>query len=188
MNNGKLKVALIISLVFNFAVLGAFAFAWVRHSTPRRFRIVCKEECDRPFAERFQRLSKHIGLPEEKAQRIEEIMTESQEKADELKTALREKRMELADLLHADDPNESVVMAKVDEISTLQGELERLLVQRLLRVHSVLDKEEREKFMKLIRRKMVPGRRRHPFHQGYLRHPGYMCDPGHTPPGKGGPI
>jgi hypothetical protein len=79
-------------------------------------------------------------------------------------------------------------MAKVDEISKIQGELERLLVQRLLRVHSVLDKEERERFMELIRRKMAPLHRKHLHRPGYLHYPGFSCCPSQAPPGKGGPI
>lgn len=188
MNSSKLKVALIISLVFNVAVLGAFAFGWVRQSKARKYERVRKERFERPSARRFHRLSKHVGLPEEKAQQIEQIMMESDEKVDELKATLRERRKELADLLIAGEPDENEVMAKVDEIAALQGELEKLLVQRLLRVHSVLDKEEREKFMELIRRKMVPRHRGRMHHPEYMHHPGYMHDSVSTPPGKEGSI
>jgi Spy/CpxP family protein refolding chaperone len=182
MNRGKLRAALIISLVFNVAVLGAFAFGWVRYQRSPASRRLSPERSEHRFDKRIDRLGKDIGLSEDKIQRVEAIMTESREKMDELKTALREKRTELADLLHADEPDEATIMAKVDEISALQGELERMLVQRLLHVRSVLDKDERERFMELIRRRMAPGRHRHP------HHPKPIGEPGHMPPEEGGLI
>ncbi|MCK4236695.1 MAG: periplasmic heavy metal sensor, partial [Candidatus Krumholzibacteria bacterium] len=98
---------------------------------------------------------------EEKARRFEQIIEESGGETSSCRSKLREARRELMDLLDTEEPDEKAVLKKVEEISGLQGELEKLLVQRLLRSRSILDHEESKRFLRLIRRRMGHGSRRH---------------------------
>jgi Spy/CpxP family protein refolding chaperone len=83
-------------------------------------------------------------------------MATSSEGMSQTRLRLVEARGQLADLLRAPEPDERAIMAKVDEISALQGDLEKALVQRLLKASSVLSPEERAKLMQFIGCRGIP--------------------------------
>ena len=161
MNNGRLKLVLMISLAFNLAVLAALIFGWVQSRRFEERRVTRTEDFRRPFAERGRRFARHLDLAPEKEAHLDRIFTENRSMADSLHTRLREARRELMDLIWREEPDEDAVMKKVEEISGMQGELEKLLVKGLLRTGEVLDREERERLSHLIMRKMQSMRSGH---------------------------
>jgi Spy/CpxP family protein refolding chaperone len=169
MNSGKLKAVLIVSLVFNLAVVGAFAYRWTR--TPRSsFRgIRTGEEHEEFLRTRSRHLARRLQLPPEKAEHLEQILIESGRQAEETRKRLFEARRELFTILEQEEADRDEIMAKVEEISKLQGELEKHHIQVYLDTRSVLDPEEQERFRRLIRRGMkhwLHGRSHHRRHNG----------------------
>ena len=78
-------------------------------------------------------------------------MADSTEGMRDLRKDLQQARGELVALIGASEPDEKAIMAKVDEISAIQGRLERKLIHRVLGASSTLRPEERKRFMRMIR-------------------------------------
>ncbi len=158
MKRSKLTALIIISLAFNVAVLSVFGFFLLHHHDDEpEFDFHKGKTCPGPrgcrhFARRF-------GLHPEKADSFAVEMNKFSGEEKELED-IREARFELMELLRESEPEEKALMNKVGEISNLQGELEKILVKRLLHVNSLLSKSERGRFHKLLRRRM--GMRRRP--------------------------
>ena len=150
MKRDVLKIALVVSLVFNAAVIGAFAYGFARRPAP-------PEDCPAPeqFASHGGRIARHIGVPRERTMRFVRVMADSSRETAGIRSALRSARGELIVLIEAGEPDESAIMAKVDEVSRLQGDLEKRVVARLLDARTVLTHEERARFMHLIRHRCI---------------------------------
>ncbi len=166
--SNKWKAIVIISLTFNVAVVCALVFGMAyraRFDGERPYR-----DYGAPGRTRGMHLGRRMGLPPDKMDQVGRIFDELRDESAELQEKLGTARGELVDLMHAENPDESAVMEKIEEISAIQGEIEKLLVRRLLRVNDILSPEERERFLQLLRRRMHPGFRRHMRESG--RHPG----------------
>jgi hypothetical protein len=154
MSGSSLKVALVLSLAFNAAVMGAVVYGFARRPAPGAPREpVAGAELARG---RCARLCKAMGVPPDRMVHFSREMAVSSEGMSEMRLRLIEARGQLADLLRAPEPDERAIMAKVDEISALQGDLEKALVQRLLKASSVLLPEERAKLMQFIGCRGIP--------------------------------
>jgi Spy/CpxP family protein refolding chaperone len=163
MKRDSLKIALVLSLAFNAAVIGAFAYGLVRGNAPERLGMHPKFGPGDPFGGRTARFARQIGMPHERAMRFSRVMADSSEGMKDLRDNLQKARRELVTLIGAPEPDEKAIMAKVDEISAIQGQLERRLIHRVLGASSTLRPEERERFMRMIRMRcggcdsVVPG-------------------------------
>ncbi len=151
MKGNALKIALVVSLVFNAAVIGAFAYGVARGPAPG----VCGPHPGfppgEPFAGRTRLFARRIGLPRERAMVFSRAMADTAGGIRELRLRVQRERGELAGLMSAPRVDEKAILAKVDTISALQGQLERRLVSRLIGVSATLRPEERERFMRVIR-------------------------------------
>ncbi len=157
MGNKALKGALIVSLSFNLAVVATLAYGWVmkerlhgpeNHHEGSRSALFCRG---------CSRIARHIGLEGERAAEFERILVASGEETGELGRRLRQSRREMMKLLWDEESDEQAVLRKVEEISILQGELEKIIVQRLLRANSILSGEERVRLLHYMKRRMGPG-------------------------------
>jgi len=152
MSRDSLKIALVLSLAFNVAVIGAFAYGLARGSSPGRFGPPPPGGGPGdPFGGRCNRLARQIGMPRERALHFSRIMADSAEGMKDLRGDLQKARRELVVLIGAPEPDEDAIMRKVDEISAIQGQLERRLIHRVLGVSSTLRPEERDRLMRMIR-------------------------------------
>ncbi len=151
MSRDNLKIVLVLSLAFNVAVIGAFAYGIVRGIGSDGFGPMHGGGPGDPFGGRSARLARQIGMPRDRALHFSRIMADSSEGMRDLRGSLQEARGELVELIGAAEPDEKAIMAKVDEISAIQGQLERRLIHRVLGVSSTLRPEERERFMRVIR-------------------------------------
>jgi Spy/CpxP family protein refolding chaperone len=151
--SGKWKALLILSLVFNVAVLSTIIYHWnstsrtkdLRHRRPSR---------ETSIGHRCRRLANRLELSPEKAERFEEIMTASEGETRAVRDRLHVTRGELLGLMWESEPREEAVFEKVDEIVALQGELERILVRRLLETRSILDPDEALRLHEHMERRM----------------------------------
>ena len=151
MSRDSLKIALVLSLAFNVAVIGAFAYSLARGREHEGFGPPLGGGPGDPFGGRGGHLARQIGMPRERALRFSRVMADSSEGMRDLRESLQRARGELGTLIGASEPDEKVIMAKVDEISAIQGRLERRLIRRVLCASSTLRPEERERFMRMIR-------------------------------------
>jgi Spy/CpxP family protein refolding chaperone len=154
MSKRALKAFLVVSLAFNLAVVATVAVGYaVRESA------LSDLKADRkiPIDDHGKYLSKCIGLSDKQAKCFEEVMAGTSEEAAAIRAQLEEERDDLFHLLQAKEPDENSIMMEVDSISVLQGQLEKLLVKRLLDSRTVLSPDEDERLLYLIRCSMRPG-------------------------------
>jgi Spy/CpxP family protein refolding chaperone len=151
MDRNSLKIALILSLAFNVAVIAAFAYGYVRRSAPEGFGPHFGGPRSDMLGRRCSHLARQIGIPAERAERFSHMMADSSGGMRDLRAHLQKSRCELVELIGAREPDEKAIMAKVDEISIIQGQLEKRLIQRTLGISSTLNPEERKRFMRMIR-------------------------------------
>lgn len=150
------KAFLILSLVFNIAVIATLAFGLFRMSRVEQRPAHRRYDTKEMMGPRCRRLAEYMELPREKTVHFERIMTGSEERIDSVRTRLREARGQLFELMWAEEPQNDAVLEKVDEVAALQGELERLLIMRLLDARKILDPEEEERFIRHMRNRMEP--------------------------------
>ena len=151
MSGDKLKIALLLSLAFNVAVIGAFSYGIIRGIGSGEFGPPPMGGPGDHFGGPGNRLAREIGMPRERALSFCRLMADSAEGMSDLRGDLRKARGELVALIGAPEPDEKAIMAKVDEISAIQGQLERRLIHRVLGASSTLGPKERERFMRVIR-------------------------------------
>ena len=152
MNGNKLKIALVISLVFNLAVVAALVVGWYRKPHRDRRPRIHRESNGEAWRGRTRRLARHLQLPDDKAEFLDSIGGVHSEEVTEIRMRLRQVREELFVLLEQEEASDEEILQKVDEISELQGELEVQLVKKLLAIRSILSPEERERFLLLMKK------------------------------------
>ncbi|HUV36471.1 MAG TPA: periplasmic heavy metal sensor [Patescibacteria group bacterium] len=169
MNGGnRWKVILIVSLAFNFAVAGSLVYGLALRG---RFTGESEYQDERmPAGRRGMHLGRRMGLPQEKMVRVGRIFDDLHDETVDLRERLAVARGALIELLNAERPDQGAIMDKIDEISAIQGELEKLLMKRLLRVHEILDPGEREQLLHLLQKRMHTGFHRRT--EEFGRHPG----------------
>jgi len=155
MSKRTLKAILVISLAFNLAVVATVAVGYAIREADSAGQAA--DDVKIPIDDHGKRLSKCIGLSGKKAKCFEDVMTGTSEEAGLIKAELEKERDDLFHLLQEKEPDEQAIMAKVEKISVHQGRLEKLLVKRLLDSREVLEPEEDEKLLYMIRCSMKPG-------------------------------
>ena len=86
-----------------------------------------------------------LGLTDEQATRLRQITVETEKAAIKTKADLAVRRIELRELLKADNPDRDTVMKKVQEVSDLTGQLMQQHVQALLSAKTILTPEQQKK-------------------------------------------
>jgi Spy/CpxP family protein refolding chaperone len=86
-----------------------------------------------------------LGLTDEQATRLRQIMVETEKTTIKTKADLAVRRIELRELLMADNPDQTAVIKKVQEVSALTGQLMQQHAQALLSAKTILTPEQRKK-------------------------------------------
>ncbi|MCK4537791.1 MAG: hypothetical protein KAV42_03230 [Candidatus Krumholzibacteria bacterium] len=150
MSSWKLKAALIISLSFNVAVLSTIAVLWRHHSASGKTAETRHCNPEETCRIRSQYLARGIGLCDSKTVHVELEMLKSYTFEEEVRKNIDRERNGLLMLFHEASPDTLEIMKRVERISALQGDLEKAIVRKLIRSHSILDSEERQRFMVFI--------------------------------------
>jgi Spy/CpxP family protein refolding chaperone len=109
-----------------------------------------------------------IELTEDQKQQVEDIRKGFLPEVAGVRQSLRQKRLELSDLLFAEDPDMRAIKAKSMEISNLQRELETKVIDHILEEKELLSPEQKKAFHAVIRSEFergglgVHGERRQP--------------------------
>ena len=151
--NGKMKALLIVSLAFNFAVLAAFTVGWINRSRARDSMPIHHRPLDQ-IHHRCRRLADRISLPEEKTEQLDRIMRGEDEEHRLVEQRLHEARRELFEMVWAEEPDRARLTEKAGEIAVLQGDMERLFIERLLEARSILDPEEEKRLYDHMKARM----------------------------------
>jgi len=158
-SNGRLKAVLLVSVAFNIAVAGALVFAYaggyVGGDTERGV-VPASTPSERVMLMHCRRIGRRLGLDAEQLRLFEKRFSSFRDEDGRLREELRRSRDELFKLISAPEPDEQAILAKVREISAIQGNLEGLFVKRLLRMREVLRPEQREALMEMLRCRMGP--------------------------------
>jgi len=168
MKNKWLIMVLIFSVAVNAAALITIGYQWSRHRGRH-------EPLSRPPFSQSHRemLQRRLNLTEDQAQKVKNAQEQVAKEMDTMRKTLRSKRGELVHLLREPHPDRTEIDSLLVEISALQADLERRIVDMLLNLKGVLTPEQREKFLSLIDRHlredtgpMGPGR---PGRRGFFR-------------------
>lgn len=87
-----------------------------------------------------------LDLTAEQETQAKGIFTGIMEKTTPINADVKVKQAELDQLMIADSPNENAIYAKVDEISKLKTELQKLRIEGKLKVRAILDDEQKARF------------------------------------------
>ncbi|MCK4549553.1 MAG: periplasmic heavy metal sensor [Candidatus Krumholzibacteria bacterium] len=156
MSKRSLKAILVVSLAFNLAVVATVAVGLVSRDG-KTGNSALKKDADIPIDDHGRQLSESLGLSGEQARCFEQVMAEKSDKAKKIREKLEKERQDLFHLLQEKTPDEQAIMARVDSIAGLQGDLEKFLVKRLIDSRMVLSPEEDERLLYFIRCSMSPG-------------------------------
>lgn len=156
MSKRALKAILVVSLAFNLAVVATVAVG-LAFRDGNTGNSALEKGAEIPVDDHGKHLSQCLGLSGEQEKCFEDVIAGTSDKARKIKVELEEERKDLFHLLQEKEPDEKAIMVRVESIAVLQGDLEKLLVKRLVDLRSVLEPKEDEKLLYLIRCSMSPG-------------------------------
>jgi len=99
-------------------------------------------------------LSEYLALSKSQKDKINAIHRILYVKIAELRTELSQKRRELYKLLKNPEQNTEEINQKIDEIASLQKDIQRESMNNLREMRKVLTKEQQDKFFSLIKRRL----------------------------------
>jgi Spy/CpxP family protein refolding chaperone len=157
MKNKLLRYILVLSLLLNFSLLGAAGYSYYQqnryrpspfgYGPPGRVPSGCTST--QPYL--FEALSlkpEQRRVFEQKAPLFHEALNKKTEEVNRLRRSLFE-------LMTVDHPDHKAIEAKAAEISTVQEDMQKLVVAHMLEFKSMLNKEQQEKFFDLIQGAMT---------------------------------
>jgi Spy/CpxP family protein refolding chaperone len=124
-------------------------------------------------------LWRELKLDESQRQTLRRLFPEHHQQVKAVRQELTQKRQELFELMKAESTPWSAIQAKVQEISTLQGNLEEEMARFMLEFKKNLNPEQHAAFLTLLQARLGCGP------DGRRRGPGRGPGPGMGP--RGGP-
>ncbi|MBU0599222.1 periplasmic heavy metal sensor [bacterium] len=136
-------MAFVLSVALNLGFLGAIGW----HHWQRYDRIGCKHGF-RPFYE------KRFGLSKEKATKMEGLRRSLMQKMKPINHELAGERKELISLLSEPEVRKKEIDRRLNNIQTLQGKIQLMIVEHLLSAKENLIPQEQKRFFKFIMERM----------------------------------
>jgi Spy/CpxP family protein refolding chaperone len=131
------------------------------------------------------RVRQYLGLTDDQVARLHKIGIDAEKTSVQVRADMEMRHIELRELMRAENPNESAIMQKLDEVNSLRGKIEKQRVQTMLAARGVLTPEQRQKvktFMEHRGEGGGPGRGPGMQHHGGMGHPpGQHAGPGGGP-------
>jgi Spy/CpxP family protein refolding chaperone len=91
------------------------------------------------------RVRQYLGLTDEQVGRLHKIGVDAQKASVQTRADMELRRIELRELMRADNPDQSAIMQKLDEVNALQGKMEKQRVETMLSARSVLTPDQLKK-------------------------------------------
>jgi len=98
-----------------------------------------------------------LGLSDEQANRLRQVMVEAEKSALKTRADLGVRRIELRELMRADQPDRDAGMKKVQEISDLRGQMMKQRIESLLASKAILTPEQQQKIRAFMHRRGQEG-------------------------------
>ncbi len=98
-----------------------------------------------------------IALTKEQKRQVEHIRRDFLPKVEGIRQALRQKRLQLNDLLFTENLDMKSISDKGGEISALQAKLEREVIDHILQEKELLSPEQKRQFYDVIRTEFEKG-------------------------------
>lgn len=92
-----------------------------------------------------------ISLTAEQKKEVEEIRKDFFPKLDRIRRELQMKRLELNDLIFASSPDLKAIEIKAGEIADLQAELEKEVIDHILKEKEILTQDQQKQFYMILR-------------------------------------
>ena len=148
MKKNLLILGLVFSVAINAAVLTKIGHHWLGKDKGE------KHHCEGKHSS-MSYLHKELALSEKQTGQINVLKERFRSNAKPVRAALRTKRKQLVQLLMASEPDRSKIDAVISEINSLQGELQKRVVDHLLAQKEILTAEQQEKFLFIIRDRLM---------------------------------
>jgi len=91
------------------------------------------------------RMRTYLNLTDEQVSRLHRIGVDAQKTAVQTRANLQLRRIEMRELLRADNPDQNAILKKVDEVSALRAQMARQNIQTLLAARNVLTPDQQKK-------------------------------------------
>jgi Spy/CpxP family protein refolding chaperone len=144
------KFILAISLILNFSVLITVGYMYYKQSqyrtTPLGFKI-----------EKNRFLFEELSLQPEQAETMKQRALLFRREVDDKRNAIAEKRKKLFALIRADKSETKAIEATINEISSMQKDLQKNIVLHILETKAQLNKDQQKKLFDLIENAMHTG-------------------------------
>ena len=143
----KTKLYLIVASV---ALNVAFVATWIAHATVSHAH---PEETGRQVTQHtiWCPLHRELGVTREQWAQIEPRLREFQDAVAELCQAVNAKRLEVIELIAAEEPEPEVIRAKQDEILATKRSIQDLVANHLLAEKSILTPEQQQRLFEMLR-------------------------------------
>jgi Spy/CpxP family protein refolding chaperone len=122
------------------------------------------------------RMREYLGLTEDQAGRLHKIGVDAEKASVQTRADLELRHIELRELLRGDNPDHDAVMQKLDEVTALQGKMEKQRVETLLAARAVLTPDQTKKLKALRENPGFGG----PGHGPMMERRGVGHTPGHA--------
>ena len=134
-------------VIINVSALATMGYhRWCRYRTECQYRKNRLEETT---------FYLQIGLSDDQVERMKVCRHAFLSKADRISLDLREKRIELADLLFASEPDSERIQIALTQINGMQAELQKGVIAYLLDGKRLLTQEQQERFFSIIRNRIL---------------------------------
>jgi len=134
------------------------------------------------------RVRQNLGLTDEQVGRLHKIGVDAQKASVQTRADMQLRRIELRELMRADNPDHNAIMQKLDEVNALQGTMQKQRVETMLSARSVLTPEQLKKIKTFMQNRGAGGgpERGHMMERrgGPRRPPGHPSGPGSAPGGS----
>ena len=152
------RFVLAISLALNLSFLITVGYMHFKQSQYRTT----------PFGGKIEKnkfLFEELSLRPEQMEKMKERSLLFRKEVDGKRNAIAEKKRKLFTLIGENQPETPAIDAAIDEISSMQEDLQKRVVQHILETKSLLNKEQQKKFLDLIENTMHRGRQAECFPQ-----------------------
>jgi Spy/CpxP family protein refolding chaperone len=162
MKRNLLILALIVLVIVNISALATIIHGrWSRDARPR---------LGRPSVHPVVFFREHLGLDESQIAEFQERRSSFEDQISDVRSKMHEKRTDLMKELRSESPDTVRVYELVDEIGTLQAQLQKHAVRHMLHEQLILTPEQREKFLMMFDE--------HLWGKGMMPRPGHGRRPG----------
>ncbi len=142
MNTSTLRLALIVSLVFNFAVLGALGWQQFSNRTPT--------------ASADPLLVRELQLNDEQRQRWQAIEEPFLIELNLSTIAIQQQRSRLIESIFTEQLDKQRITAAQTSLAAQQNHQQQLVIDQLLREREILDERQRQRLAQLLTQQSAP--------------------------------